>query len=147
MMNRRYILTFFILDRISKLLAIRYLTEPLYINKYISLNLAINNGLALGILNSFNYNQYIIYTILFMLSFLVVYTYIRYNNRYSIVAEYMILTGSISNLIDRILYNGVVDFIDIHFNNIYIPIFNIADLMIITGIFIIFINILFNNQR
>jgi len=40
----------------------------------------------------------------------------------------------LGNLIDRILYKYVVDFIALHFKNIYyFPIFNIADVLVVTG--------------
>lgn len=43
---------------------------------------------------------------------------------------FLILAGGISNLIDRIIYGGVVDYFDIKI----IPIFNIADILISIGV-------------
>ena len=45
----------------------------------------------------------------------------------------LILGGAFGNTLDRILYGGVIDFIDIHFW----PVFNIADMAITTSIFLI----------
>ena len=46
----------------------------------------------------------------------------------------MILGGSLGNIFDRLYYAAVVDFIDIHINNIHWFIFNIADIFITLGV-------------
>lgn len=48
----------------------------------------------------------------------------------------MILGGAIGNLIDRIHYRGVVDFIDIYWRDWHWPAFNIADMGICVGAFL-----------
>ena len=45
----------------------------------------------------------------------------------------MIIGGAIGNLIDRVLYGAVVDFIDLHYQNLHWYVFNIADIYISTG--------------
>ena len=44
-----------------------------------------------------------------------------------------ILGGAVGNLIDRIYYGYVVDFIQVHWNESYFPSFNIADAAISCG--------------
>ena len=46
----------------------------------------------------------------------------------------MIFGGSLGNIFDRLYYTAVVDFIDIHINNIHWFIFNIADIFICLGV-------------
>ena len=59
----------------------------------------------------------------------------------------IILSGAISNIIDRI-YNGyVVDFIYIHYKDFYWPAFNFADIYITIGIMMILINILIKIKK
>ena len=54
----------------------------------------------------------------------------------------IIISGAISNIIDRI-YNGyVIDFIYFHYKEFYWPAFNFADIYITFGILMIFVNIL-----
>ena len=54
----------------------------------------------------------------------------------------LIISGAIGNLIDRLKYQAVVDFIDFHINNFHWPVFNLADSYITLGasmyIFVIF---------
>jgi len=45
----------------------------------------------------------------------------------------LILGGAIGNLIDRVLYGHVVDFIQVHWQGNYFPSFNIADAAISCG--------------
>jgi signal peptidase II len=49
------------------------------------------------------------------------------------IALALILGGAIGNLIDRVIYGHVVDFISVHWNNRYFPAFNIADSAITLG--------------
>ncbi|MEC9255481.1 MAG: signal peptidase II, partial [Pseudomonadota bacterium] len=49
------------------------------------------------------------------------------------IALTLILGGAVGNLIDRVLYGHVVDFISVHCNYIYFPAFNIADSAITLG--------------
>ena len=49
----------------------------------------------------------------------------------------MILGGALGNLIDRIAYGYVVDFLHFHWNEHYFPAFNIADSAITCGAFLL----------
>ncbi len=65
--------------------------------------------------------------------FLVGYIIQNFQVRQLMVAESCILAGALSNLLDRFLYGGVVDFIAIHFFGWPFPVFNIADIAICLG--------------
>jgi len=52
----------------------------------------------------------------------------------------LILSGAISNLVDRLIYGCIIDFIDLNFlftNFKGWPLFNLADLLIVLGLIII----------
>jgi signal peptidase II len=49
----------------------------------------------------------------------------------------MILGGALGNLIDRIAYGYVVDFLQFHWENHYFPAFNLADSAITCGAFLL----------
>jgi len=55
-----------------------------------------------------------------------------------IIAYSLIIGGAIGNLVDRIFYGFVIDFIDIHINNWHFATFNIADCSIFFGIIIFY---------
>lgn len=50
-----------------------------------------------------------------------------------LLAEFCILAGALSNLFDRFVYGGVVDFIAVTIFGWQFPIFNIADIAICCG--------------
>ena len=53
-----------------------------------------------------------------------------------ITALSFILSGAIGNLIDRIIYGEVIDFLDFYWSNYHWPAFNLADSFITVGVLI-----------
>ncbi len=56
-------------------------------------------------------------------------------NWWQTIAFSLILGGGISNIYDRLLYGGVVDFMNMGFGSLRTGIFNIADVCIMIGLF------------
>ena len=56
------------------------------------------------------------------------------SNDYRAYFLIFILSGSLSNLFDRINYSSVPDFIDFHINDFHWFIFNVADIFISLGV-------------
>lgn len=125
-----------IFDRLTKFLALTYLKNPYTINQYFSFELTFNRGISWGIFHNaadifFIIISLFIATITFLLA---VHAYYLYNKKKYIFGHVCIIVGSISNLIDRIIYSGVIDFILLSYKNYSWPIFNIADVAIVAGI-------------
>jgi signal peptidase II len=59
----------------------------------------------------------------------------------------LILSGALGNLIDRIRYGEVVDFLDFHLFSFHWPAFNIADSAITIGIGLMAIELLFHGRK
>ena len=55
------------------------------------------------------------------------------NDKLLCLALSLILGGALGNVLDRIMYGAVVDFIDLHYANWHWPAFNIADSAICIG--------------
>lgn len=53
----------------------------------------------------------------------------------------LILGGAIGNLIDRIAFSKVVDFVDVGIGNTRWPVFNVADSAVVVGMCILFITL------
>lgn len=53
----------------------------------------------------------------------------------------LLYAGILGNLIDRILFGYVKDFFSVNFFNYDFPVFNIADIFIVSGAFLLIINI------
>jgi signal peptidase II len=52
------------------------------------------------------------------------------------VALSLVLGGAVGNLIDRVLYGYVIDFLDVYYQDWHWPAFNIADSAICVGVFL-----------
>lgn len=59
----------------------------------------------------------------------------------------LILGGAIGNLIDRIRFDSVVDFVDCYVDTYHWPAFNVADSCISIGVIILGIVLLFEKER
>ncbi len=57
--------------------------------------------------------------------------------RQKLLGQFFLLSGAVGNLIDRALHGFVIDFIDLHVNSFYWPVFNLADSFIFIGVALI----------
>jgi len=73
----------------------------------------------------------IVIVILIVLSF-IWWQNLKKNNLWELTAYSLIILGAVSNLIDRLIFGYVIDYINIFFW----PVFNLADVMIVAGIII-----------
>lgn len=106
-----------ILDQLSKFLV-----------KKFGMSFTTNTGAAFGILKGMNL-FFIIFTLVAIFFILFYYKKII-KEKYSEIGFALILGGAVGNLIDRISFGAVVDFIDIGFW----PSFNVADSCISIGV-------------
>jgi len=94
-----------------------------------------NTGAAFGMFRSLGSGFFIIIslaTIIFVINLIM-------RNAYNFIGLSLILGGAIGNLIDRLFYGKVVDFIDFSIGNFHWPAFNVADSSLTIGIGIILI--------
>ena len=130
----------FILDRASKIKIISQQEKSsgsIFINDYLNLDLIWNTGISFGLLSQ-NANIYyhlislvIFFVIIFLIFLIIKATFIEK------ILYSLILGGAIGNLIDRLIFFAVPDFIDFHINNLHWFTFNIADIFITLGIILI----------
>ncbi len=59
----------------------------------------------------------------------------------------MVLGGAIGNLIDRVIYGYVIDFLDVYYQNWHWPVFNLADSAITVGVFVLLLDSFRNRDR
>ena len=143
-LNLTAIFLIFILDRLTKIYVI-YLDKlnsgsEIYSSKLLNIYLIWNEGIAFGL---FSFDQSIFYNSLTVIIFVIV-GFILFMllkckgiKKYSLL---MIFGGAIGNLFDRIFYRAVPDFIDLHINNFHWFIFNIADIFITIGVFLMILS-------
>ncbi|MCH3964177.1 MAG: signal peptidase II [Clostridium sp.] len=134
-----------ILDRITKLWAVNSLSkisEITIIENFFSFFYTENKGAAFSIFQGRTTFLTIISIVImcFIIFYIVKY---RPRNKFMRISLALIISGALGNLIDRIKYKYVVDFISVHYKDIYyFPIFNVADIMVVIGTLILVICLL-----
>ena len=142
--NLIIVLSIFILDRLTKIYII-YLDKinsgsELYLSKYLNIYLIWNKGIAFGL---FSLDEKIFYNYLTIFIFIIIVLILFWIIKSKGIQKYallMISGGALGNLFDRIFYRAVPDFIDLHINNFHWFIFNIADIFITIGVFLMILS-------
>lgn len=126
----------FLLDRITKQIALTWFVRGYEVNQFLSLDLAFNRGISWALFHSVDSRIFITVSsvIALIIACLIAYTYIRWREGEFILGELLMVSGAVSNFVDRIVYKGVVDFIAISAGDWSWPIFNMADLFIVVGV-------------
>ncbi len=131
------ILVIFFFDRVTKSKIINNFNEnTFYVNDFINFDLIWNIGIGFGLLSSHSSLVYNLITFLIG-SVIIFLIYLFFTSKSLDKLIYsIIIGGALGNFYDRLVYKGVPDFIDIHYNNFHWFTFNVADIFISIGIFI-----------
>lgn len=131
----------FMLDRYTKYLALYYCVPRCTITPFLAFDLAFNRGISWGILNNGSISSFYLVTsvIIAVTSCIVWYARQRIQTGHHVWGELLVITGSISNIIDRFMHNGVIDFIEFSYHSWIWPVFNCADIFIVLGVILMFI--------
>ncbi|MDR1551163.1 MAG: signal peptidase II [Holosporaceae bacterium] len=95
-----------------------------------------NRGVTFGILNGGEVPQWV-FALLSATAIIALCVWAARNPSYRLSVS-LIVSGAAGNLADRILRNGVVDFLDFHLLNYHWPAFNVADSAIVIGAMVLF---------
>lgn len=134
-----------IADFVSKYLAVTHLTfaKPVGVFPGFELTLLYNYGAAFSFLDSQPGWQVFFLSGLAGVISLVILIWISRlprNNNIAAIGLSLILGGALGNLYDRLTYGYVIDFIDVYYKNYHWPAFNIADMGICVGAFLVILS-------
>ena len=137
-----------VLDQASKLLTkeIMVLSQSKkIIGDFLRYTYIENPGMAFGI----RIGNKTLFTVFSIIASFVIFVYLlrtRGDQKYIKLALSFILGGALGNLLDRLLYGSVVDFIDIGIGELRWPVFNVADMAVSVGMVLLIILILFEKR-
>ncbi len=141
-----------VLDQLTKQLAEAQLVLHQPVNIFAGLNFTLlyNKGAAFSFLSDAGGWQRWFFTLLSLAisAVLVVWLHrLTADKRILAVGLALILGGAIGNVIDRILFGHVIDFIDVYYQSYHWPAFNIADSAISLGALLLIIDMFKGEHR
>ncbi len=141
-----------ILDQFSKQLVESKLLvfETLPLLSWLNFTLVYNEGAAFSFLSDQDGWQRWFFIVLALVISTVLVIWIsrlKETDRLVAVALSLLLGGALGNVIDRILFGHVVDFIDIYYKQWHWPAFNIADSAITLGVILILVDAVRSGNR
>ena len=123
-------------DQASKLAVDFLITENhVYaITSWFNLVKVWNTGVSFSMFNNHgNIGRWVLIVLAVAVSLCLIYLMCKESNRVKQVAYSLIIGGAIGNVIDRIRYGAVLDFLDFHYKTYHWPAFNLADTVICVG--------------
>ncbi len=146
--NLIIISSIFILDQTSKTYVVNYLNfdEVIYLTSFLNLQLIWNDGIAFGLLSFDNNIYYHLITLVIFTVIIILFYFIKNQDRFSFCYA-MIVGGALGNLVDRVRYSSVPDFIDFHIYNFHWFVFNIADIFVSLGVICLIVAEIFFNKN
>ena len=132
------ILAIFFTDRVTKFYLLNLQAEGIdidfYIYSFLNFYLVWNSGVGFGLASmEANIYYHIVTAIIVIVNFGLIYFLVKSKGGYAYLIA-LIIGGSLGNLLDRIYYHAVPDFIDLHLANYHWFVFNVADIFITLGI-------------
>jgi len=126
----------FFIDRATKWIIVSLGVDSYGITSWLSFDVQLNRGISWSLFHSDNTWTFLLVSLSVLAVTLCVIAYAVYQWRYNkpIYGQTMVIAGSVSNILDRMIYGGVVDFIHVHIKKWSFAVFNIADVAIVIGV-------------
>ena len=131
-----------IMDRISKMLAQKYLTLNVRKNiipNFLDFTYTKNEGAAFSTF----YGENLLLIFVSVLALVIIFYLLKKKqnvSKFDIINYGLLIGGIIGNFVDRLFLSYVIDFIDFNIFNMRFAIFNIADVAIVIGAILIIIS-------
>ncbi len=132
-------------DQASKHLVIEKFDWAFFASKkaitpFFNIVLVQNTGISFGLFSDFpGAGVWILSGLAIVICLVLLRLMFRTEDTVSIMSFGLIIGGALGNVIDRILYGGVTDFLDFHAFNYHWPAFNLADSFIFIGVGVLLI--------
>lgn len=138
-----------VLDQLTKVVALTYLAPGVHVHivpGFVALTLVMNPGLAFGILGAVPAGWRWVVAVLSLTALAVLariaLRVLPDGRVLDHVAVGLIFGGAVGNLIDRLRFGAVVDFVDLHVHSYHWPAFNVADSSITIGVALLALGLL-----
>ena len=124
--------------------------DKVVIKNFFTLTYTVNTGAAWGFLSDKSWGQlfFKVLTSISLVAFVAYYLYaVKKGKTWLKCALILIIGGTIGNFIDRLLANGVVDFLSFNFWGYAFPVFNFADSFLTVGVIMLIVYYCFMDEN
>ena len=142
-----YLALFVVSDRLTKYLAVKYLMpigSAKVLDGIFNLTYVENRGVAFGLFQNMHFVIVPVNILIVAFCICLMIKALKNNKKLFAFSLTLIISGAIGNIIDKICYGYVVDFLEFAF--IDFPVFNVADILVCVGAFMTAIVILFTKD-
>jgi len=128
------------LDQASKAMVLAFFGEPgcavhrVAVSWFLDLVLTCNPGVSFGLFNRTGVNSLIFSAAALSIIIGLCFWLGRVRATFLAVAIGLVIGGAIGNVVDRLRFGGVIDFLDFHIGTWHWPAFNLADSAICLGV-------------
>lgn len=127
-----------ILDQLSKWVILAHVMDPprvIEVTGFFNLVMVWNQGVSFGLFsNESPYGPWILSGVAVVISGFLMLWLRRAENKIIASALGLVIGGAIGNVIDRLRFGAVADFLDFHLAGWHWPAFNVADAAIVIGV-------------
>ncbi|MDG7055728.1 MAG: signal peptidase II [Wolbachia endosymbiont of Menacanthus eurysternus] len=133
------ILVMVLTDQISKFYINSLIDEeePIEIASFIKLVEVWNPGISFGMCSALPRSNFFFSTFSILIIFILAYLIYKSSDKLTCFGFSLMVGGAIGNVVDRIYWGAVYDFIYFHIGSWYWPAFNLADIYIACGMFVL----------
>jgi signal peptidase II len=145
------IIVMFSADRATKeyirIFFLDYKADTYFLNPFVNFFLVWNTGMAFGLFESDSQIYHILTLLITCIIIFLFFWFFQLQNRIEKLSISLIIGGALGNVYDRIVYNAVPDFIDLHYLDFHWFVFNVSDIVITFGIILMLINDQFQKKN
>lgn len=102
-----------------------------------------NSGISFGMFKNLAYGQWILSAVSLAITLVMLGLLWRAHSPWTASALSLVIGGAIGNLIDRVRFGAVADYLDFHAFGYHWPAFNVTDMAICIGVFLLVVDGLF----
>ncbi len=139
-----------VMDQAIKQLMLSMVFDPpriLEVTSFFNLVPVWNSGVSFGLFGDSDAFCWVLVVLALAIVVVLLVWLVRAGNGMVVFALTLVVGGALSNVVDRVVYGAVIDFVDIHGFGFHWPAFNLADATIVLGTALLLYDGLFSTPR
>lgn len=96
-----------------------------------------NHGISFGMAKGLPYGQWVLSVISLIITTVMLYCLQKAEDKVSITAFSLVIAGALGNVLDRMIFGAVADYLDFYAFDYHWPAFNFTDVAIVSGVFLL----------